>query len=1053
MGKMTNQAQYLGARHNSQSFLNHVTKDPSTVHYIAMKATPMILLPLKGMEDVDWSGPLKAYFASVYGTNDVFVDEINALNKLRQDVRGAGKDNIGRDLLYRYYAQLELLALRIPISEHDCRINFTWHDSFTHVANSQHSLAFEKASLLYNLACINSQIGAEADDLKVAYNRFKDAAGIFSFIISNFLHAPSTDLSQETVKALSKLMLAQAQESFVERLITEGSSSAMIPKLAKGTSNLFKGAAESLQAVFTEKGWGEKSWHQYCSVKAKYYQSVAHDQSAKNLENSGKYGNAIAHLQVAIANLSDIYKSSIPTTYVTFYDVVSTLDENMKERISTLEKENDLIYHSIVPSLASVADIPAMEAATPTPMNELYKDGQELSKLLGKELFEKVIPLSVHQQTSLYSEEKASMLRAEGEKIEIANEELSSALEFLDLPAALRAVKADEGDILSITKSQGIDPQVNDWAGQIAAESQTNGKKSSFSNLDNIKRTIYENMKKAEGLLRDEEKAYENAKAELRQALSQAPSATMNSGLLADVSRIKHDLSNASTSDDLLKNIIGACEADIQILKMGPNNPQLKKLFDDIDSQPISAGGVSLLDLDQSSNTYVDSLIDEVEDLLRNLNQLKDERNAGFVEFKERVHKDDISGILILNNKNPDIQESLFKSELGKFQPFQLQFEDSIQYQRNLLKELTMTWKKVLEDKTVRGKKAQKDELKNRRAALVARFQKAFDSWRDSQEGLNRAFDFYEKLLAFTNSTLSNSEDFVTNRREEAASLRASAGASLSQSNQELLRDQLSRLSVSSQSPRGSYSAQNDRGFTPSAPSIPATPVTPGTSAPSAIPASSGWGDLSVFENKPPAPPPKPAAPVATQAPSQPQYASYSGFAQPQEHPTTQPQLQYSYPSVPPAQAQQPQQPAYGNYAPPATQSYTSPPPVNYQTPNSYGQPQQPAFNAPAYNQPPPQQSYSRPPAQPSYPSYGSYQASPVQQSQQPQYGSYQTPPPPPPQQHQQQQYHGYNAQPQPPAPGPYNYGAPAQKDYSRMPPPPPPGGTQPQGQGYYRQY
>lgn len=91
-----------------------------------MKSTPMILLPLKGMDDVDWSGPLRTYFGSVYGTTDVFVDEINTLNKLRQDVRGAAKDNIGRDLLYKYYAQLELLALRIPISEHDCKINFTW---------------------------------------------------------------------------------------------------------------------------------------------------------------------------------------------------------------------------------------------------------------------------------------------------------------------------------------------------------------------------------------------------------------------------------------------------------------------------------------------------------------------------------------------------------------------------------------------------------------------------------------------------------------------------------------------------------------------------------------------------------------------------------------------------------------------------------------------------------------------------------------------------------------------------------------------------------------
>lgn len=1032
---------------------------PFTQFSITMKLSPMIALPLKGMEDVDWSGPLRAYFGTVYGSTDVFNDEVNTLNKLRQDVRGAANDNVGRDLLYKYYAQLELLALRIPISENDCRINFTWHDAFTHHSNTQHSIAFEKASLLFNLACINSHIGAEADDLKISFNRFKDAAGIFTFIVSNFLHAPSTDLSQDTVKALCKLMVAQAQESFVERLLTENSSSSMLPKLAKAASNLYKAAAESLQSVQTDKGWGEKYWHQYCSVKSKYYLSVAHDQNSKTLENNGKYGEAIAHLKIAISNIQEIYKSSVPPQYSTFYDVIITLQDAMKERIVSLEKENDLIYHSTVPSAASIAAIPAVEAATPTPMSDLYKDSQELSKIIGKELFEKVIPLSVHQQTSLYSEEKATLLRAEGEKIEIANEELASALEFLDLPNALRSLKNDTSDILTLKKSQGIDSQVNDWADQVSSVGN-NG--FTFEALDTIKRTIYDDLKNAERLLQEEEKNYESAKTEFKQSWTQASSTTMNSGLFSDISRIKHDLSNATTSDERLKNILKGAEADIQILKLGPNNPKLRALFDNIQATPSQADhGSSLLDLDQTQDDgAIDSFLEQTQHYLDNLQVIRNERDAHFVEFKDKVHKDDISGILVLNNKNPDVQETLFKSELAKFQPFQSEFDDSIKRQKILLKELTVTWKKVLENKSVRNKNLQKEELESRRNALINKFQNAYTSWKDGEQGLQKAHEFYQKLLSFTKSTLSNAQDFVSNRREEALKLRNTLSTSSNLNSQDILRDQLARLSVtSSQSPGPLQSSYASRG------SISSTgyesEYSPAASLTSPVPQArpqptSNWSENSYFNGSqaPPLVPAKPATPTyPPQAPSYGDYSSRSVQSQYSSAPPSQPQ--YSAIPTQPSYQQPASQPAYStpSYGQQYSQtSYQQPAPVqsSYQTPTS---------SQPSHQQNPTQTSYQQVPTQPSYrqtpppqPQYSSYQP-------QPSYGNYQPQPqypqsyqqqPAPPQPPQNQPYHSYNS-PQNSG-SQYGYsGTPAQKDYSKMPPPPPPPGQGQSGQGYYR--
>ena len=93
-----------------------------------MPQTPMISSPLKQTSEIDWIQPLKAYIRETYQDDpERYSEECATLNRLRQDMRGAGKDSAaGRDLLYRYYGQLELLDLRFPVDENHIKISFTW---------------------------------------------------------------------------------------------------------------------------------------------------------------------------------------------------------------------------------------------------------------------------------------------------------------------------------------------------------------------------------------------------------------------------------------------------------------------------------------------------------------------------------------------------------------------------------------------------------------------------------------------------------------------------------------------------------------------------------------------------------------------------------------------------------------------------------------------------------------------------------------------------------------------------------------------------------------
>src|ERR1700722_8788458 len=93
--------------------------------------SPMISIPRKTTDDVDWTTPIRSIIAQSYGENpDNYTTECAALQRCRQDaVRGAGSDMTGRslsplstnkplilaearDLLYKYFGQLELLELR-----------------------------------------------------------------------------------------------------------------------------------------------------------------------------------------------------------------------------------------------------------------------------------------------------------------------------------------------------------------------------------------------------------------------------------------------------------------------------------------------------------------------------------------------------------------------------------------------------------------------------------------------------------------------------------------------------------------------------------------------------------------------------------------------------------------------------------------------------------------------------------------------------------------------------------------------------------------------------
>ena len=96
------------------------------------------------------------------------------------------------------------------------------YDSLTGVPSSQRTVAFEKASVLFNIGALYTQIGTRQDrssltGLDTAVDNYLRSAGTFQYILENFTNAPSMDLGPATLEMLVHLMCAQARECLFER--------------------------------------------------------------------------------------------------------------------------------------------------------------------------------------------------------------------------------------------------------------------------------------------------------------------------------------------------------------------------------------------------------------------------------------------------------------------------------------------------------------------------------------------------------------------------------------------------------------------------------------------------------------------------------------------------------------------------------------------------------------------------------------------------------------------------------------------------------------------
>ena len=716
----------------------------------------------------------------------------------------------------------------------------------------------------------------------------------------------------------------------------------------------------------------------HTQTKAKYYASLAQYNRSLADTTAGKHGEALARLGAADAAAKEAYRYAM-TFGSSFYvptaasaastlpaDAANSLQELTKAHMTIVAeakksgtKDNDLIYHDVVPSEATLSAIDkAANVAEPTPIQEIYAS-PEVQKLVGQDIFIKLVPLSVIESSSLYSEEKAKILRTEGEKCEIADGELVTGLEHLGLPGSLAKFRGQQTEVGA---SALADPggQVKGYASEIRSEERSKRIETYITELSSLRDKANADLEYCSRELDQEQRECEQARVRFDHLFEQSPSGSHTRAWRTDIKNDREALKQARVSDDQVLGLWGGAREDIAVL--AGSEEGLEQVFaENIAKADATANGNAnnLLDFDipEDDSAKISQQVSVIEEALSKLQKLKKERADVLADLKERVHNDDISQLLIINRKTANVEPTLFAAELEKFRPHQARLAAACQAQEQSMQLVQSTFAQLTSGK--KGKEIQNRWAKADRARkdLQARFKRAYDAYREIRNGVTKGMEFYRELSNLLSQIRSEVAQFVSSRARERSQMVSAA---------ELKQ----RLSSSSSSHAGNL----DRSFDSMSLSSRSAPPPPQpAAAPSHYPSLSSQpqSSYSAFSPTPP--------------PSQPPVSTYSNYP---PAPTASPYGAPSTPSLPP------KPPSQSQYQPYRQQSTGALPPPPSQQQYSHS-PVPPPPSQPTYSSPPPPSSYASPPP-PSHSSYPSYPSYPQQPSVPPRPPTHSSPAPPP---------------------------------------------------------
>lgn len=694
-----------------------------------------VLLPLKikDTESISWTKGLITYLKRSYGSSQWSVfydgDKTAEIDSCRTTANSDLAPESLLDQNYKYAAILEQIYLRLGAHSGSLQMDFTWYEAEYHSRLSekkfkQHTVVFEKSSVMYNIGVLLSQIAKKkmSDNYKSAIPYLSKAMACFDYMSNNFLNSPSIDCAAENTSFLSTLLHAEAQEMFLMTLINGPDASkraSLISKLAHTALNLYEKCQEfyedSSTATFGTTPYGEDKWKDIITLKVHLYRAISTYNHLRVLEEAKKIGEAIAYGKLAV---HEIKEAGFYKVYVKDEIDLTGLKAVIEEKLKSLIKDNDFIYNDLIPADVSIESIKTMDAVKPVTWEEQLKVYLEQVVDLCNGAFKGIVPMEVYENESIYSEEKASLLRKEVEETDTADWEYQSFIEFTDLP---KLIKDLESRYVHGGNGSSDDPQYEIMKQKITTWSKV----VQDSNFKDVRAQMQNILDK---------------RNEILTILSSVSPDQRENAL-----KIKNSLVQASQSDDKIFASINPCLEEVNLLA----NHQL--LWSIMSKFQIRNDEPSLLDLDDSKNQQILDRLHNIKHNQEILRLLKEERTRNLKDFKESLNNDDITQKLILLTGKPKKEmRVIFEEELTKFKPLSTRIEATIFKQNNLINDIKIKLDEVFKLIGVQDKTPEQENTVKERQTFFDKVEKAFNQFVIFSTDLPKGLNFYDTLLKMT---------------------------------------------------------------------------------------------------------------------------------------------------------------------------------------------------------------------------------------------------------------------------------------------------------------
>ncbi|KAJ3102950.1 Elongation factor 2 [Phlyctochytrium planicorne] len=376
-------------------------------------------------------------------------DDFRYLNELRQKCTGSVEvsESFVANLA-EYRRHLEEAALRFGITEKNLRVCFTWSDSFptdpSAGATSSYNFGFEQASILYNIGAsfcklAENQSRTSVDGLKRACSFYQNAAGCFQMLKSSLEPAVimlSPDFHPSSLETLSLLMVAQAQECFWMKAISDNMKHIVVAKLAQGCGSMYEKAHEaSKETSLLPDDWGPTMY-----LKSLQFYAAASNRRSMEAAEDYRFGEQLAWLGQG----SDFIKRGLDSFQAKKAKEESVLElkklsELFSETTAAANKDNDTIYRELIPDHTTLSPT---STAVMTKAND--NPSTWISNTFFQPLFKGVLPNNAATLLQQHHQKINNLIEEQFSRADQSSTFLQDSLVTMNLPHAIAGFESPD---------------------------------------------------------------------------------------------------------------------------------------------------------------------------------------------------------------------------------------------------------------------------------------------------------------------------------------------------------------------------------------------------------------------------------------------------------------------------------------------------------------------------------------------------------------------------------------------------------------------------------